>query len=147
MKLSEAQEEYIRCLDYVRKFRNENPEAAALARYKAGLRRNSELRKGPEWREYHREYTRKHRAARREEEKRMEVPMVFSEITLSDGDRSILIHVRADGSWNVPSYQPRWGSKPPNRQTAKRWIRNGYHGDISEEPEFVQSTFAAIKTK
>lgn len=82
-----------------------------------------------------------------EEAKRMESPLVFSEITLSDGDRSILIHVWSDGSWNVLSHQPYWGSKPPHRQTAKRWIRNGYHGDISEEPEFVHSTFAAIKTK
>lgn len=71
----------------------------------------------------------------------------FSEITLFDGERSILVHVWSDGGWDVPTAQSRWGSEPPHRQIAERWIRFGYHGDLSEEPEFVRSTFAAIKTR
>ena len=39
------------------------------------------------------------------------------------------------------------GDKRPQKQTARAWIRKGLHGDLSEEPEFVRSTFAAIKTR
>jgi hypothetical protein len=150
MNLTPEQEEYIRCLAYIRSFRKANPAAATVARYESGLREAALHRKamGEKWRKYHREYARKRRAVRREEQrKRTGVPGTFSEITLSDGDRSILVHVWSDGRWNLSTTQPYWGSKPPHRQTAERWIRNGYHGELHEEPEFVRTVFTAIKTR
>ena len=149
MKLSPEQEEYIRCLAYVRSFRKANPAAAALARNEGSLREAAARRKagGEKWRKYHREYTKKRRSIVRKEQQLAKPSLTFSEITLSDGERSILVHVWSDGSWDLPTAQSKWGSKPPHRQTAKRWIRNGCHGDLSEEPEFVHSTFAAIKTR
>lgn len=148
MKLSPEQEEYIRCLAYVRSFRKANPAAAALARNEGSLREAAARRKagGEKWRKYHREYTKKRRAILREEKQLAKAPRTFSEITLFDGERSILVHVWSDGRWSLPPGQPGWSGHPPHRQTAERWIRNGYHGDLSEEPEFVRSTFAAIKT-
>lgn len=147
MKLSPEQEEYIRCLAYVRSFRKANPAAAALARNEGSLREAAARRKagGEKWRKYHREYTKKRRAILREEKQLAKAPRTFSEITLFDGEREIDVHFWSDGTWDVPTTQSRWGAKPPCRQTAKRWILNGFHGDLSEEPEFVRSTIAAIK--
>ena len=148
MKLSPEQEEYIRCLAYVRSFRKANPAAALVARNE-GVRRsvNANRKKdGEKWRAYRREYMRAQRAKIREELKLTATMPRFSEITLSNGERSIDIHVFESGRWSIARTQRGYGDKRPQKQTARAWIRKGLHGDLSEEPEFVRSTFAAIKT-
>lgn len=59
----------------------------------------------------------------------------FSEITLSDGETSLLVHVYSDGSWSPVRCR---------RNKAYQWIRKGYFGDLSGEPEFVRRCFEFI---
>lgn len=73
---------------------------------------------------------------------------VFSEITLSNGDRSIIVHVWSNGTVRIPP-QPvsHWPSGAVSRATVRRWIRLGRYGDISEEPPFVAQVFNRIGGK
>jgi hypothetical protein len=63
----------------------------------------------------------------------------FSEVSLFDGEERLLVHIWSDGSWDPVSGQ--------TRARARRWIQKGYHGDLSEEPQFVQDVIARIKEK
>lgn len=72
----------------------------------------------------------------------------FSEVTLSNGDRTIVIHVWTDDRITIAddkSNGRHWGSKGPSKQTVIRWIKMQLHGDLSEEPEFVRIRLAGIR--
>lgn len=72
----------------------------------------------------------------------------FSEVTLSNGDRTIVIHVWTDDRITIAedkSNGRHWGSKGPSKQTVIRWIKMQLHGDLSEEPEFVRTRLADIR--
>jgi len=76
------------------------------------------------------------------------VEPTFSELTLSNGDRSIVIHVWTDDRITIAddkSNGRHWGSAGPSKQTVIRWIKMQLHGDLSQEPEFVRIRLAGIR--
>lgn len=145
MQLSQEQEDYLRHLALANAFRKANPEAAAAARYEAALRYGRQTRTGEDWRKHNREYARAYRARARQAAGKAPAPECAN-VTLAHKGRKILVSVFPDGEWSIARNQTGYGPTLPQKQTARAWIRNGYHGDLSEEPEFVRTTFAAIKT-
>jgi len=76
------------------------------------------------------------------------VEPTFSEVTLSNGDRSIVIHVWTDDRITIAddkSNGRHWGSAGPSKQTVIRWIKMQLHEDLSQEPEFVRIRLAGIR--
>jgi hypothetical protein len=77
------------------------------------------------------------------------VEPTFSEVTLSNGDRTIVIHVWTDDRITIAddkrSNWKHWGSAGPSKQTVIRWIKMQLHGDLSQEPEFVRIRLAGIR--
>lgn len=74
----------------------------------------------------------------------------FSEVTLSNGDRTIVIHVWTDDRITIAddkSNGHHWGSKGPSKQTVIRWIKMQLHGDLSQEPEFVRRRLEEVRMK
>ena len=72
----------------------------------------------------------------------------FAEVTLSNGDRTIVIHVWTDDRITIAddkSNGRHWGSAGPSKQTVIRWIKMQLHGDLSQEPEFVRIRLAGIR--
>lgn len=61
----------------------------------------------------------------------------FSQVSLFDGEETILVHFWTDGSWEPVSGQ--------SRDRARRWIQRGYHGDLSDEPQFARDIISRIK--
>lgn len=72
----------------------------------------------------------------------------FSEVTLSNGDRTILLHIWDDGRVVIASDESmkrHWGAKGPSKLTALRWVKLRLYGDVSQEPEFVRRRLEEVR--
>lgn len=67
---------------------------------------------------------------------------VFYEVTLSDGETCIDVHVWGDGSWGVAASS----AKQHSRAKALGFIRRGFYSD-PELPDFVKAVFDRLKGK